>query len=416
MHQSDFAQEEPSRLRVLLQRVVGIALSTVAAQALTGLVFVVAARNLSPGEFGVTAVLISIGAISAVFLDGGLNLSHVKEISAGARSVGKSQDLNRAKRPMVLAAACVEGFVLFLLQFPWPLILVFVLQLWFLWESQSANALLRAKELFRRSAVGQIAGRLAGLVSTLIFGSLLFRAEYLLVALAIGYLTEAILDRVLLPRDCKKTKVEPTSLRALASTHRASLSYGMTSLSASTQQLDTPMVAAGAGAVEAGVYAAAGRLIGPLNFAGAALAMVALPWLSREQSDEDRRHLEERRVVRLAVFLALLPLAAGAVGYLALPYILGAEYAGSGATFSVLACGAAVSTLNQAPATALQARGRQRVVAFSVAIGLSVGVLGTLAFAYLGGAVLAAFALLVSQTLILFALALQLRASRARER
>ncbi|MFC5141963.1 hypothetical protein ACFPK1_27265 [Actinomycetospora rhizophila] len=168
----------------------------------------------------------------------------------------------------------------------------------------------------------------------------------------------------------------------------------------------------GAGAFQGGLYAAAGRLIGPLTFLATSLQLVAAPWLARAGTDPDALHAEERRVIKVGAALAVAPLLVALAGPPLIPLLLGEEYARSGTVFAVLAIGAAVVTLNQPPAIIAQTRGHQRGVATAIAVGLAFGLAATLVLASLGGAVWAAAGYVVSQVIIFVLLCVVARRAR----
>ena len=169
---------------------------------------------------------------------------------------------------------------------------------------------------------------------------------------------------------------------------------------------------AGAGAFQAGLYAAGGRLLGPLTFLANSLGLVASPWLARAGADEAALRGEERRVLRVGAALCLAPLVAAVAGPPLIPLLLGPDYARSGTVFAILAIGAAVVTLNQPFAVIAQNRGRQRAVAVGIATGLSIGLLATLLLSWWGGAVWAAVGYVISQVVIFVLLGLAARRAR----
>ena len=276
------------------------------------------------------------------------------------------------------------------------------------WEAQNANGLLRAQERFARASTGQLVGRVGGLVVVAVLVVLGADEIALATALPASFLLEAVIDRVFLgPAGGRR---RPGT--ELVGHHRESLGFGLANLAASAQQLDTPLVTAGAGAYEAGLYAAGGRLLGPLTFLANSLGLVASPWLARAGHDEAALRGEERRVLRVGAALCLAPLVAAVAGPPLIPLLLGPEYASSGTVFAILAIGAAVVTLNQPFAVIAQNRGHQRAVAVGIASGLAVGLLATLLLSWWGGAVWAAVGYIVSQVVIFVLLGLAARRAR----
>lgn len=382
-------------LTVLLGRLGGVAGSLVLSQLILGAAYVVAARGISPAVLGVIATCAAIATVTATVFDAGLTDLMVREVASGQVAVGAARETICAKRRFTVLLL-VPPLVGSLFIAPTP---VMAVVLGFLgiavWESQTANGLLRAQERFARAAAGQLIGRTTGLAVVVAVQSV--DPELALPAgLLVGFVVEAVADRLALgppPRG-------PRSMAVLAGHSRQGIGYGLTSLAASAQQLDTPLVALGTGVTGAGLYAAAGRLLGPLGFLPTALALVGAPWLARARGDAPALHHEERRILRVAAVMCLAPLVAAGAGQLLIPILLGADYRSSGTVFAVLAIGSVFSTANQPLAIILQNRARQRSVAETVAIGLGIGLAATFVLAVAGGAVWAAVGFTVSQVFI----------------
>lgn len=403
----------PGAVRLLVGRVGGTAGSLVAGQVVLGVTYIVGARSLAPAGLGIIATCFAISAVAGTVFDLGLNNHLLREVSGGATTTDTARGLIRTKRRavpgllVITVAACaaispdpVAGVVLGLIA-------------WLVWEAQTANALLRAQERFARASGAQLTGRVGGLVLTV---ALVSAGTDLALPLGLtaSFAIEALIDRGFLGRAAAPRGPWPL----LAVEQRRAVSFGLTNLAGIGQQLDTPVVAAAAGAAAAGIYAGAGRLLGPLLFLSAAMALVGLPWLARasagshgsgEPADPAARdaalRVEERRIARLAAALAVAPLVAGAAGIVVIPFLLGPEYARSGPTFAVLAVGAAISTVNQGLAITLQNRHRDAAVALAIGIGLVLGLVASAVLAALGGPVWAAAGFTVSQLWIVGRLA-----------
>lgn len=379
--------------RLLAGRIGGVAGSLAFGQLLVGLTYIVAARSMSPAGLGLVATCFAISTIASTVFDMGVTTYLVREVASGDLDMAGARALVAAKRwwlPVLLVPTSTASVLIM----PSPVEgVVLGLVGWLVWEAQTANALLRAGELFTRAASAQLSGRALGLVTT--FG-LLFAGPpelALAVGLAISFLAEALIDRVFLGA----SRAARAGTRELWSVQRASASFGMAALAGIGQQLDTPLVTAGGGLTAGGIYAGAGRLLGPLLFLSSSMALVGAPWLARARNDPAALRVEERRISRLALVLCLGPLLAAAVGPLLIPLLLGAAYAASGLAFSVLAVGAAFSTINQGMAIILQNRGAERAVGVGIGIGLVLGLVATYVLAVLGGPAWAAAGFSVSQ-------------------
>jgi PST family polysaccharide transporter len=386
-----------------------VAGALVVGQLVLGVTYVVGARSIAPATLGLVATCAAIGQVAAVVVDLGLINYLVRETAAGRLDEARARAVVAAKRPWALAVLLVVGLVSSLVlapDVPSAVLLAFVGV--GVWEAQNANGLLRARERFARASTGQLVGRVGGLVIAVVLALVGTGTLALAAALPASFLLEALLDRVFLGPAGERRR----RLSELIGHHRESLGFGLANLAASAQQLDTPLVTAGAGAFQAGLYAAGGRLLGPLTFLANSLGLVASPWLARAGADETALRGEERRVLRVGAALCLAPLVAAVAGPPLIPLLLGPDYARSGTVFAILAIGAAVVTLNQPFAVIAQNRGRQRAVAVGIATGLTIGLLATLLLSRWGGAVWAAVGYVISQVVIFVLLGLAARRAR----
>ncbi len=347
-------------LSLFLGRIGGVAGALVVGQVVLGVTYVVGARSISPATLGLVATCAAIGQVAATVVDLGLINYLVREAAAGRLDEARARAVVAGKRPWALVLLLVVGLgpsLVIAPSVPSAVLLAFVGI--GVWEAQNANGLLRAREQFARASTGQLAGRVAGLVVASILALLGAGELALAAALPLSFLFEAGLDRVFLGPAGERRR----PVGELVGHHRESLGFGLANLAASAQQLDTPLVTAGAGAFQAGLYAAGGRLLGPLTFLANSLGLVASPWLARAGADDEALRGEERRVLRVGAALCLAPLVAALAGPPLIPLLLGPEYASSGTVFAILAIGAAVVTLNQPFAVIAQNRGHQRAVA-----------------------------------------------------
>jgi O-antigen/teichoic acid export membrane protein len=405
----DSGRRPGGTLSLFLGRVGGVAGALVVGQILLGVTYIVGARSISPATLGLVATCVAIGQVAAVVVDLGLINYLVREVAAGRVDGGRARAVLAAKRPWALLLLLAVGLATSLFiapDVPSAVLLAFVGM--GVWEAQNANGLLRAQERFTRASTGQLVGRLGGLVVAVVLAVVGTGTLALAAALPASFLLESALDRLFLGSAGQRRR----PVAELVGHHRESFGFGLANLAASAQPLDTPLVTVGAGAFEAGLYAAGGRLLGPLNFLANSLGLVASPWLARAGTDDAALRDEERRVVRVGAALCVAPLLAAVVGPPLIPLLLGPEYASSGTVFAVLALGAAVVTVNQPFAIIAQNRGRQRAVAVGITTGLTIGLLATLALSWWGGAVWAAVGYVISQVVIFVLLGLAARRAR----
>ncbi|MEJ2866538.1 oligosaccharide flippase family protein [Actinomycetospora sp. OC33-EN08] len=396
-------------LSLLLGRIGGVAGALVVGQLVLGVTYIVGARSISPATLGLVATCAAIGQVAGTVVDVGMINYLVRESAAGRIPESRARAIIAGKRPWATAVLLAVGIVtaVFLAPDPASAVPLAVVGIG-MYEAQTANGLLRAQERFATASTAQLAGRVGGLVIAFVLAISGIGALALAVAIPASFVLEAIVARVFLgpPGERRRPAGE------LVGHHRESLGFGLANLAANAQQLDTPLVTVGAGAFQSGLYAAGGRLIGPLTFLANSLGMVAAPWLARAGADEEALRAEERRVLRVGAALCLAPLVAALVGPPLIPWLLGEEYVASGGVFAILAIGAAIVTLNQPFAVIAQNRGRQHAVAVGIAVGLVVGLVLTVVLAWLGGAVWAAVGYVASQVVIFVLLGFAARRAR----
>ncbi|GAA4915317.1 O-antigen/teichoic acid export membrane protein [Actinomycetospora succinea] len=395
-------------LGLLLGRIGGVAGTLVAGQLVLGLTYVVGARSIDPATLGLIATVAAVGQIAATVFDAGFINYSVRETAAGRLPVATARALVRAKRRWSLLLLAVGLAVALWLAPSLAAALLLSLTGPAMWEAQTAHGLLRVAEKFSQASIGQLVGRVVGLGVALALVPFGWGEVALAAAIPASFVAEALLDRWFLGAPPERARAS----RELVSHSRESLGFGLSNLAAQAQQLDTPLVTLGAGAFQGGLYAAAGRLIGPLTFLATSLQLVAAPWLARAGTDPDALHAEERRVIKVGAALAVAPLLVALAGPPLIPLLLGEEYARSGTVFAILAVGAAIVTLNQPPAIIAQTRGHQRGVATAIAVGLAFGLAATLVLSSFGGAVWAAAGYLVSQVIIFVLLCVVARRAR----
>ena len=396
-------------LSLFLGRIGGVAGALVVGQLVLGVTYVVGARAISPATLGLIATCAAIGQVAATVVDLGMINYLVRETAAGRIDVARARAVVAGKRPWALLVLLLVGIGTSALLAPTAgsAVLLAVVGV-AMYEAQTANGLLRAQERFAKASTGQLSGRVGGLAVAFVLALSGVGEVALAAAIPASFLLEAVIDRAFLGSAAQRRR--PTS--ELVEHHRESVGFGLANLAASAQQLDTPLVTAGAGAFQAGLYAAGGRLLGPLTFLANSLGMVAAPWLARAGTDEAALRVEERRVLRVGAALCAAPLIAAVVGPPLIPLLLGQEYASSGTVFAILAIGAAVVTLNQPFAVIAQNRGRQQAVAVGIAVGLAFGLVATYVLSSFGGAVWAAIGYVVSQLVIFVLLGLAARRAR----
>lgn len=309
------------------------------------------ARSLGVAEFGVFATLSGIAVILAEAGDLGLHVTASRALVVGELPLAA---MVRARLVLAgLVAAVVAGLLV-----GWPvlasLVLYFALSGW----SEFLGVALRARGAPLSEAAVILALRAAGLVlvvAAVLGGGGLARVSW---ALAASPLPAVALGAMLLART--RTQGENTSAPGIAAVLRVSLPVAVNGvLALASLRLELFALAALRGSREAGLFAAAMKVIEVLNMVPAAITAGAMPALAREglQGEGPVRARTSATVALLAV-----PAAAGLI--LVAPELAsrlyGPEFASAAAPLRVLALSLAVLFMNNVLLHALLAAGRAR--------------------------------------------------------
>ncbi|MCD2196158.1 oligosaccharide flippase family protein [Actinomycetospora endophytica] len=380
----------------------------VISQLLIGVMYLLTARAASPAVFGQAVVSLSVATILVVLFDMGLSSYLVREVASARLTVAEAFGIVRAKQvaaPVLVGVAFVASSVTGLDSLSAFLVGLVAL---FTWEAQSSNALLRAQKRFGLCSRNQVLARVIAVLWLVVAGRFLNPILALAAGLVLAWALEGCAN--LITGGTPRSK--PTDLGRSASAQRAAFTYGLSSLSGSAQQLDTPAVSVGGGIYAAGLYGAAGRLQGPLTFMSQSMAAVAAPWLARASDQRAQLLREERRIQKLAAILAVAPLIAAAVGPFLIPLLLTDSYKSSVTTFIILCFGASLLSLNQSAIVILQNRHDTGFVAAALASSIAAGLLATYLLARSGDASLAALGYVLTQGSLLGSTQFRLRKLR----
>jgi len=161
--------------------------------------------------------------------------------------------------------------------------------------------------------------------------------------------------------------------------------FWTTSVATQARNFDTVLTAAFAGVSEAGFYAAASRLTGPLRLFATSLATVLLPAAARQKASDARQ-------LRKVIFMVTLASAA-VYGVLALcspfavPIVLGEAYTGATLPIMISLGGLVFASATALLDSVLQGLGRERLAAHASVTMTVVSLLGIAIGASLFGAV-----------------------------
>jgi O-antigen/teichoic acid export membrane protein len=218
-----------------------------------------------------------------------------------------------------------------------------------------------------------------------------------LFAFSAGEMLAALVSAVL-ARRYASSRVQP----ATSVPFRAGLPFWLNSMAVQARNFDVLMTSAVSGTTQAGFYASATRLTGPLQLVASAAATVLLPFATRSTA-------RLRMVHASLVFLAVTSIAYISLALLVpyvVPLVLGDAYVPSILVIQIVLIGLPFASLTALLTSALQGWGLARMAAV-VAIGFTIVCLaGVFSGASLNGAVGASIGLTIAYVLQAIAIVL----------
>ncbi len=373
-----------------------LAAATGIAQVLVAALYLLAARGVSPSDFGSTVSAIALGTAAAGFIDFGTNNHWTRELAR--RAITDQLFVDRLCSKIVLTVTAAAAWSIC------SLLLAPSSQIWLagpitvaLVVNQAYQVPLRSAARGELVAVVVLADRVCA--TALFFAMLLLgvRAPVSLwIALTAGSLIAAVVARRLAGR--------PRGQRGRFTNPWAGAHYfGLSAAANSAQSLDLTILSTVGGPAAAGVYGAVNRWTQPMALLAAAFSSTLAPYAARSTSLRGA-WVEMRR----ALWMPLAGIGVSVAVFFAAPFVvdllLGGAYGGSAATLQVLALVVIPSIICQPLVVILQSFRRDRFVAavmIMAAIGqlVLVVVLGSA-----DGALGAARAALIAQLFILVTL------------
>jgi O-antigen/teichoic acid export membrane protein len=390
-----------------------LAAATAIAQFGVAVMYILAARQLQPAEFGVLATVISVGVLAAGMVDFGSNSLWVRDVISGQLSVRELASARNGKFFVAAILAVIALIIASLIAGGGVFVIAIVIFLVTLIE-QTNQAVLRA--CVRSDLVGftLVVDRLfaLGLFCGLVFVVGVPAGSALWIALASGAALGAVVCWYVAPK-----YVRPAfSLRRPRNPYRNAGYFGLASLASTAQSFDLTIITTASGPAAAGLFGAVNRWTQPIGLLVTAFAQASTPFVAQAGS-----WAAAWPRVRKAVWMPLVAIASClvivAVAPLAVDLLLGEQYEGSVDVLQLLALAVIPAIVAQPTQLFLQALGRERAVALviSVTVALQLVVLAFAASAW--GAVGAATVILVGQTVMAMGLVgIALRASRSRAR
>lgn len=385
------SQERPMSHQALF-----LAASTGAAQVLVALLYLVAAREVSPSEFGLTVSAIALGTAAAGFVDFGTNNHWTRELARRALAHQAFVDRLFSKLAITVCAALL-----------WCAGVAILLPGSALWLAGPITVALVANQAYQVPLRSAARGELVALVilADRVFASVLFfvmvaadvsAPTALWIALSAGSVGAAVVGWSMSPRNLRR---RPRLTNPWAGAHY----FGLTVVANSSQALDLTLLSAVGGPAAAGVYGAVNRWTQPMSLLAAAFSSALAPYAARSTSL--RGAWSE---LRRAIWMPIAAIAVSIAVYFAAPFVveilLGGSYEGSAATLQILALVVIPSIICQPLVVVLQSFRRDRYVAIVMVLA-AVGQLAlVLVLGGSAGALGAAHAALIAQLFILVSL------------
>lgn len=393
--------QRPSHFRP--KRAVGtqavlLAATTGSAQLLTALMYLVAARLVTPSDLGHVLTGISLGTAVVGFIDFGTNSLWVRDFAAGRLS--PSELGRRITGKMFLAAAIAAVWV------GATLLLLPSTQTWIAGPIAFAVLLSQTLQVPLRGAgrgdlvsFAVLSDRVSGIGLLLVL--VLFRTEAttaLWLSITAGSVVAASIAWLLTPKAFR-----PRSLRGTAATWRGAGYFGMYGLATSAQALDLSVLTAFGGAAVTGLYGAVNRWTQPMGLLVSAFSSASAPYLARSS---DLR--TAWRHVRSGIWLPVVAIAICVVVSILSPFLVGVligpKYEGSAAVLRILALATIPGIINQPLSVFLQAVSKERLVAIVMVVNVLVVLVSIALVAPHFGAAGAAAVALITQSAVAIAL------------
>lgn len=360
------------------------------------IIFVVS--MLSPSTWGVSAALLGVGQFAGAAISFGSQIERVKRYSrqepTGARHSATQDSVARVTVGLVLATVALVAFLMGAVVVGSILIGaagVFA-------GLGTSNFRVSQKE-FGAVGVRIISEKLLAL-SIVGVSALLDVLDETTLPIAIGLagLVVGLLDVLTLRPDRADIRAG-LSTRVYARQWSNAFYYGLASMAPSLLLLDSMVVIAFSDSTQAGYLSLGSKLVSPLSIAATAIVTALLPYLSAGSGRVLPRIPKKKASIVLAAFGGMM-----AVFFILadswVPWLFGSEYAPSAWPVRLYILNVVVILFTRVGVTILQAWDDQRVAGIMVSTQSSVALVGIAVGAYVGGALGASFALVLTNLVL----------------
>jgi O-antigen/teichoic acid export membrane protein len=379
-----------SRRRSLNLQALALALGSGAAQVLVAVLYIFTARSMQPAQYGLVATAIALGLAGAGFVDLGASSYWIRELASGRET---QEQLNPKMVTRLLAAAILALFVIAVAASTEPRfiatgVLVF-----------STTAVITMLVPLRAARRAELVGLLTvldrGIAVAVFFGQLALGVEpglALWISIAVGDLCLALYVGI-----SERSQLRFGSME-ISNPWAGAKWYSLSTLSATAQQLDLPLVGLCGGAGAAGIYGGVNRWIQPMVLAISSFASAAAPFLATQGK---LRGLQKQFLRASWILGASVVFSVGVI--FAAPWLvivlLGDSFASSAAVLRWLAGGMILNTATQPLIVVLQSRRYDHAAAIIMLVSVGVHLLVVATLAPTLGALSAGIGFFTSQAL-----------------
>jgi O-antigen/teichoic acid export membrane protein len=349
------------------------------------------------GVLSIVVDVVDFGTASRLVREGAA--ARVHEAEAAAYFTSRTTTGVAAALTTALAGLLVEGRAgaALLWLAPWVALRV---------ASQARRALLQMRSLFTAMAQVQLLDRV---VSALVGGAILLADGRPEVAIGVAYAAGSLVALAAGHLIDRMPLFAPDAMTGVQDSYRGGLSFGVTLVITDLLSLDLIVLAAVAGAHEAGLFALASRVAIPVTTMASSLAAVGLARLAAQPDDDTAWKLLVAGT-RLAAALTTAGLVVGIALAGPLLHVLGgSSYEGGTTALRLVLAACILSVLSQLMLSFLQSRGHESFAAKVLVPSIALSLVGVAVGGAAAGASGASIGFMLCNLVIVAAFAAKVR-------
>lgn len=364
--------------------------STGLGQLITALIFILAARAVTPANFGLISTVVALGFVLASFSDLGLNTFLIRELASDEVSIETIS--HRLLMKQIYVSTVGIFFIFCFMLFNNDYILSILLALISL-LSQSVQVVPRALRAFGLVSIANLADRITALASFGIFN--LFKVD-VLDGLVLSLIFGNIAGITIISATKYRLRLSPLKL---INPWKGSFHFGVSAIAFSFQWMEIPVLAQVAGDASAGIYGAVNRWTQPLLLFVSSYSSASAPLIAAASSSKKAWLQIKKGVwwVFLTIFMSVIAIIFAPV---LVSLTLGSAYEKAVPVLQILSVVTILLALIQPVTVFLQSRGDEKFIGmmFLLAAFIQLALLFFLGGIF--GAVGAALASLICQFIV----------------